>query len=75
MFSGSGTITGTNSVDFVSAVSTSQAGDFLKFEFDMGEDNVTDMLSYVNGWGKEHVKIYNFRDKPVDDLKSKFGNC
>ena len=41
-FSASGTIVGTNSIDNVSASSTSAAGDTLKFEFNLGEDNVQD---------------------------------
>ena len=31
------------------------------------------MLSYVNGWGKEHVKIYNFNTNQ-DGLKVNLAN-
>ena len=60
---------GTHNIDAVSASSTSAAGDTIKFEFNMGEDSVTDVLAYSNGAGKELVKIYNF-DKDSDDLRS-----
>jgi len=68
-FSASGTMVGTHNADTVSASSSSVAGDVVKFEFNMGEDSVTDTLGYFNGEGKELVKIYNF-DKDSDDLKS-----
>ena len=58
-FSASGSIVGTHQADAVSASSSSAAGDVVKFEFNMGEDSVTD-VAYKNGAGKELVKIYNF---------------
>ena len=58
--SGSGTISGTNSVDNISASSTSAAGDTVKFEFNMGEDSSNDVLQYAHGAGKELVKITQF---------------
>ena len=60
-FSASGTIVGTNSIDNVSASSTTAAGDTLKFEFNMGEDNVQDDLGYNENSGKSLVKILNFK--------------
>ena len=60
-FSASGTITGTNSIDNVSASSTTAAGDTIKFEFNAGEDNVQDDIGYNEGGGKSLVKIINFK--------------
>ena len=68
-FSASGTMVATHNADAVSASSTSVAGQTVKFEFNMGEDSVTDVLAYSNGAGKELVKIRNF-DKDSDDLRS-----
>ena len=68
-FSASGSIVGTHQADAVSASSSSAAGDVVKFEFNMGEDSVTDVLAYKNGAGKELVKIYNF-DQDSDDLRT-----
>ena len=72
-FSASGTIVGTNSLDNVSASSTSAAGDTLKFEFNLGEDSQNDVFAYSNGAGKELVKIYNFK-QGGDDLKTTLGD-
>lgn len=68
-FSASGSLVGTHNADTVSASSSSVAGDVVKFEFNMGEDSVTDTLGYFVGEGKELVKITNF-DKDSDDLKT-----
>ena len=46
--------------DFVSAVSTSAAGDWVETTFDFGEDSSMDVLNYIGGAGKELVTIYNF---------------
>ena len=74
-FSASGTMVGTHNADTVSASSSSAAGDTIKFEFNMGEDSVTDTLGYFNGGGKDLVKILNF-DKDSDDLKTNMaGNA
>jgi len=59
-FSASGTIVGTHNIDTVSASSSSTAGDSVVFTFNMGEDSVADDFSYMNGGGKELVKILNF---------------
>jgi len=69
VFAASGTMVGTNSVDTVSASSTTAAGDTVKFEFNMGEDSATDVFAYNEGSGKSLVKIYNFRQN-TDDLKT-----
>ena len=57
-FSASGTTVQTP--DNVSASSTTAAGDTLKFEFNMGEDNVQDDVGQRNS-GKSLVKILNFK--------------
>ena len=68
-FSASGVVTGTNSVDNISASSSSASGDTLKFEFNMGEDSADDVLQYAHGGGKELVKIYQF-DTTSDSLSA-----
>ena len=68
-FSGSGNTTGTNDSDNISASSSSVAGDTVKFEFNMGEDSSADVLGYLNGGGKELVKIYQF-DTGSDSLSA-----
>jgi len=72
-FGKSGTITGTNMLDTVSASSTTAAGDTLKFEFNLGEDSQNDVFAYSSGAGKELVKIYNFK-QGGDDLKTTVGD-
>ena len=59
-FSASGNIFMTMDSDFVSAVSTSAAGDWVETTFDFGEDSSMDVLNYIGGAGKELVTIYNF---------------
>ena len=59
-FSASGTITGTNTIDNISASSSTASGDTIKFEFNMGEDSSDDVLQYAKGGGKELVKILQF---------------
>ena len=59
-FSASGTIAATHNADTVSASSSSTAGDSVVFTFNYGEDSVADDISYMNGAGKELVKILNF---------------
>ena len=49
---------GTNSIDNVSSISTSAAGDTLKFEFNAGEDSQRDLIGYDEGSGKSLVKLY-----------------
>lgn len=69
-FSGSGTISGTNSQDNVSASSTTASGGTIKFEFNMGEDNVQDDLGYnQHSNGNALVKISNFKTT-VDKLST-----
>lgn len=71
IFNGSGTISGTNQSDFVSASSLSMAGGFFGLTFDMGEDSSVDTLAYSNGFGKEFITILNF-DSGEDRLEKSY---
>ena len=75
-FSGGGVLIGTMSVDNISAVSTSQAGDTVTVEFDLREDSVTDVLDYTDGAGKEYVILRNFMGGTDDlDLSPQYGSA
>ena len=58
--SASGVIVGTLAVDDVSVASTSQSGDEITIDFDMGEDSSADEFNFKEGAGKDLYVIRNF---------------